>query len=306
METVTWPETLRQVLSSDFLLRNSVYTSVLIGFACPLIGVFLVLRRLVFMGVALPQISSTGVAIALSVPVWIGAIQPEHAAHKEHILAFAGSMVFSIGAILVLAFLERRGRGLPEGRLGAAYVVAAALSIILLSKNRYAEVGWLDLLKGEIITVDNADLILTAAALAVVLGVLGLFHKELLLVSFDRAMAITLGKNVIFWDVLLYLLIGLTVSMAVLSVGPLISFGFLLVPALTAHLFAGNMRQFAVGASLIGGCASFAGFCVAYRYDLPVGPTDIVLLGVVYGGSFVVWKLVVGGKLLKRRAAANG
>ncbi len=59
-------ETLRQILSPDFLLRNSVYTSVLVGFACPLVGVFLVMRRLVFMGVALPQISSTGVAIALS------------------------------------------------------------------------------------------------------------------------------------------------------------------------------------------------------------------------------------------------
>ncbi len=61
-------ETLRQILSPDFLLRNSVYTSVLVGFACPLVGVFLVMRRLVFMGVALPQISSTGVAIALSLP----------------------------------------------------------------------------------------------------------------------------------------------------------------------------------------------------------------------------------------------
>jgi ABC-type Mn2+/Zn2+ transport system permease subunit len=292
METVSWGETLRQVVSSEFLLKNSVYTSVLIGFACPLIGVFLVLRRLVFMGVALPQISSTGVAIALSVPVWIGAIQPEHAAHKEHVLAFAGSMMFSIGAILLLAFLERRGRGLPEGRLGAAYVVAAALSIILLSKNRYAEVGWLDLLKGEVITVDKADLVLTAATLAVVLAILGLFHKELLLVSFDRTMAVTLGKNVVFWDVLLYLLIGLTVSMAVLSVGPLISFGFLLVPALTAHLFAGSMRQFAFGASLIGGIAAFAGFCIAYRYDLPVGPTDVVLLGVIYGLSFGIWKVL--------------
>ena len=52
---------LHQILSPHFLLRNSVYTSILIGFTCPLVGVFLVLRRLVFMGVALPQISSTGV-----------------------------------------------------------------------------------------------------------------------------------------------------------------------------------------------------------------------------------------------------
>src|SRR5438876_5739745 len=130
METPTWIETFRQVLSPDFLLRNSVYTSALIGFACPLVGVFLVLRRLVFMGVALPQISSTGVAVALSVPVWVGMLQPEHAAHKEHIIAFTGSTLFTLSAILVLAFLERRGRGLPEGRLGSAYVVAAALSIL--------------------------------------------------------------------------------------------------------------------------------------------------------------------------------
>jgi ABC-type Mn2+/Zn2+ transport system permease subunit len=281
-------ESLRQILSPDFLLRNSVYTSVLIGFACPLVGVFLVLRRLVFMGVALPQISSTGVALALSLPMWLGTSVTAHGPHSEHVLAFVGSLVFSLAAILVLAFLERRGRGMPEGRLGTAYVVAAALSILLLSKNRYAEIGWLDLLKGEVITISNFDLTLTAAALAVVLVVLGLFHKELLLVSFDRDMATTLRKRVVFWDALLYLLIGLTVSMAVLSVGPLIAFGFLLIPALSARLFARNMRQFTIFASLLGGTASFVGFWLAYQWDLPVGPTDVVLLGLLYVAAWIV------------------
>ena len=285
-------DSLLQILSPDFLLRNSVYTSVLIGFACPLVGVFLVLRRLVFMGVALPQISSTGVAVALSVPMWLGLLPPQHAAHTEHLLAFAGSMLFTLAAILVLAFLERRGRGLPEGRLGTAYVVAAALSIILLSKNRYGEVGWLDLMKGEIITIDNADLALTAITLAVVLVVLGLFNKEIMLVSFDRAMAITLGKNVVFWDMLLYVLIGLTVSMAVLSVGPLIAFGFLLIPALTAHLFSRTMRQFVLLAPLFGGVAAFIGFWLAYQWDLPVGPTDVVLLGAMYGLAWLASALL--------------
>ena len=288
-------ESLYQILAPDFLLRNSVYTSVLIGFACPLVGVYLVLRRLVFMGVALPQISSTGVAVALSVPMWLGLLPAQHTAHTEHLLAFAGSMLFTLAAILVLALLERRGRGLPEGRLGTAYVVAAALSIILLSKNRYGEVGWLDLMKGEVITIDNADLALTAITLAVVLLVLGLFNKELLLVSFDRTMAITLGKNVVFWDVLLYVLIGLTVSMAVLSVGPLIAFGFLLIPALTAHWFARNMRQFTVFASVIGGVTAFGGFWLAYQWDLPVGPTDVVLLGVVATVAWPVSKLFSRG-----------
>ncbi len=275
-------ESLQQILSPDFLLRNSVYTSVLIGFACPLVGVFLVLRRLVFMGVALPQISSTGVAIALSLPMWLGYSPAQHDPHHEHVVAFGGSIFFSLAAIFTLAFLERRGRGLPEGRLGTAYVVAAAASILLLSKNRYAEVGWLDLMKGEIITVDNFDLVFTAVTFALVLAVLGLFSKEILFASFDRAMAATLGKNVLFWDVLLYLLIGVTVSMAVLSVGPLISFGFLLIPALTAHQFARNMKWFFILASLIGGVTAFLGFWLAYQWDWPVGPTDVVLLGLVY------------------------
>jgi ABC-type Mn2+/Zn2+ transport system permease subunit len=283
-------ESLRQILSPDFLLRNSVYTSVLVGFACPLVGVFLVLRRLVFMGVALPQISSMGVAAALSVPMWLGFLQPEHAPHSEHLYAFVGSTVFGLGAILLMAFLERRGRGSPEGRLGTAYVVAAALSIIILSKNRFGEVGWLDLMKGEVITIDNVDLAMTGITLALVLSVLGLFHKEILFVSFDRTMALTLGKNIVFWDIVLYLLIGLTVSVAVLSVGPLIAFGFLLIPALISHLFAQTMRQFTIVASLVGGASSFVGFWFAYKYDLPVGPTDVVVLGLIYFLGFVAKK----------------
>lgn len=281
-------EVLRHILSPDFLLRNSVYTSVLIGFACPLVGVFLVLRRLIFMGVALPQISSTGIVALLSFPIWFGW---HLAPHSDHVLAFVGSILFSLTTIFVLAFLERRGRGLPEGRLGTVYVVAAAMSILLLSKNRYAELGWLDLLKGEVITVSNFDLILTAAALALVLAMLGLFYKELLLVSYDRVLAVTLRKNVVLWDALLYLLIGITVSMAVLSVGPLISFCFLLIPVLTAQLFARNMRQLTVFASLLGGASAFAGFCLAYKWDLPVGPTDVALLGLIYGLAFIIRNL---------------
>jgi len=280
---------LHQILSPDFLLRNSVYTSVLVGCACPLVGVFLVMRRLVFMGVALPQISSTGVAVALSVPLWLG-LKPSD--HDAHALAFAGSMVFAVVAILILAFLERRGHGQPEGRLGTAYVVAAALSILLLAKNPYGEIGWLDMLKGEVITISNVDLALTAATLALVLAMLGSFYKELLLVSFDRELAFILGKKVVFWDVLLYLLIGLTVSMAVLSVGPLIAFGFLLIPALTAHTLARNMRQFAGLACLIGGAAAFLGFWIAYQWDLPVGPTDVVLLGVFYGAGWTAKRVI--------------
>jgi ABC-type Mn2+/Zn2+ transport system permease subunit len=283
-------ESLREILDPSFLLRNSVYVSLVVGLACPLVGVFLVLRRLVFLGVALPQISSTGVALALSLHVWFGHFGNAHG-EEEKISAILGSIIFSLATIFGLAFLERKSRGFTEGRIGTLYVVSLAASLMLLSKCPAAEKGWMELFKGQIIAVSDGDLMLTASVLAVVVGVLLFFRREFLLVSFDREMAVTLKKNVFLWDVGIYLLIGLTISIAVLTVGPLITFAFLLLPPLIVHPFARNMRQFAVAASVLGGVAALVGFWIAYRWDFPVGPTDVVLLGGVYLVAFVGKKI---------------
>ena len=276
--------TILEVLSPEFPLRNSVFMSLLVGAACPMVGVYLVLRRLVFMGVALPQVSSCGIAAAFALHTW--QIIPHIEESSENLLAISGSTVFTLTAILGLSLMERRGRGFVEGRLGAVYALAGAWSILLLVKNPFGEHGLLDRLKGELIAVSSADLILTAATFGIVAAALVVFQKEFMLVSFDRDMATSLRKNVLGWDALLFLLIGLTISMSVLSVGPLVTFGFLLLPALTAHLLARTMRQFALLASAIGAAVAFAGFLVSYKWDLPVGPTDVALLGMLYGVVF--------------------
>ena len=191
------------------------------------------------------------------------------------------------------SLLLRRGHGSVEGQIGTVYVLAGAWSILLLATNPLGEHGLLDMLKGEIIAVSDMDLRRTAAAFGTVALLLILFQKEFLLVSFDREMAITLKKNVPFWDSLLFLLIGLTISMAVLSVGPMVAFGFLLIPPLIAHLLARNMRQFALVAAGIGGLSALVGFYIAFRWDYPVGPTDVALLGFLYAIAFVVRKVYV-------------
>jgi ABC-type Mn2+/Zn2+ transport system permease subunit len=288
-------ETLREIFDPNFLLRNSVYISLVFGLTCPLVGVYLVLRRLVFMGVALPQISSCGIAFAFALQGW-GLLPHAHESTGEHLLAFLGSTVFTLSAILVLSLLARRGRGSVEARIGTAYVLAGAWSILLLVKNPIGEHGLLDLLKGEIIAISNFELIATAGAFALVVAVLVLFQKEFLLVSFDPEMAVTLKKRVLGWDAFLFLLIGLTISMSVLSVGPLVTFGFLLLPPLTAHLFARNMRQFALLASGLGGVSALTGFCLAYRWDLPVGATDVALLGLGYALALACKKAATFGR----------
>src|ERR1043165_6112310 len=111
-------DTLREIFSHDFLLRDSIYVSLLVGLVCPLVGVYLTLRRLIFMGVALPQISSCGIAFTFALQAW--GILP-HVHQSEHGLAFLGAIFFTLPTILFLSVLVRRGGGSAEGRIGTVY-----------------------------------------------------------------------------------------------------------------------------------------------------------------------------------------
>ncbi|HKX62462.1 MAG TPA: metal ABC transporter permease [Verrucomicrobiae bacterium] len=297
-------ETILEIFDPAFLSRNSVYISVLVGFVVPLVGVYLVLRRVVFLGVALPQVSSCGIAFAFALQGW-ELIPHAHDSAQERAIALAGSIVFTIGTILVLSLLERRGRGLIEGRTGFVYAMAGAWSILLLVKNPVGQHGMLELLHGQIIAVPTIDLALTAATFLPVVVAFVLFQKEFLLVSYDRDMAITLKKHVVFWDALLFTLIGLTISVSVMSVGPLVAFGFLLLPPLIAYQFARNTAQFLWLSSAIGGVSAVAGFAVAYAQDLPVGPTDLALLGFLYAVTFLGRKGVELYRERRMRSAAG-
>jgi len=157
-----------------------------------------------------------------------------------------------------------------------------AASILLLAKCPTAERGWLNLLKGEIVAVSDQDLWLTLITFGTMTALLLVFRKEFLLIAFDREMAVTLRKKVWLWETLFFLILGLMISVAVLSVGPLVTFGFLLLPALIAHIFSRNMLQFTLFSCLIGGLGGFGGFFLAYKWDLPVGPTAVSLLGIIY------------------------
>src|SRR5256886_15312064 len=103
------------MLSPDFLLRHALYASVAIGFVCPLVGVYLVLRRLVFLGIALPQIAAAGIAFAYLLHTVGVHLYPHQ--EEEQPMALTGSILFVVAALIVLATLERRGRS-GERRVG--------------------------------------------------------------------------------------------------------------------------------------------------------------------------------------------
>jgi len=288
--------TLVQILSPDFLLRDALVGSVLVGVVCPLVGAYFVLRRMIFLGVALPQLSAAGIAFS-----FVGyrlAVGPhEHGNVSERELAMLGSFAFTLTGLLVLTAFERRGRETVDARIGVTYAIAAALTILFLAVDPHGDAEMVNLLKGDILATTRTSLTLLASVLGAVVLVLFACRKEFLLVSFDRDLAIVFGKWAGLWDGLLYLTIGVTISLGVMTAGPLVTFGFLVVPPLTARLLTRRMLSFSLVAAAIGGAAAFGGFYCAYRMDLPLGPAEVALASLML--------IVVGSASMIRQGAAR-
>jgi len=281
---------LTDMLSPTFLLRDALIGSVLVGVVCPLVGVYFVLRRMIFLGVALPQLSAAGIAFSfVAYRLMVGMHEPGTVSERS--LALVGSLAFTLGGILVLTAFERRGRETVEARIGVTYAIAAALTILFLALDPHGDAEMVNLLKGDILATTRTSLNLLVGVLGAVVAVLFAFRKEFLLVSFDRDLAVVFGKRVALWDGLLYLMIGATISLGVMTAGPLVTFGFLVVPTLTARLLTSRMLTFSLVAAGLGGVAAFGGFYGAYRLDLPLGPAEValasVLLVVVGGGAML-------------------
>ena len=272
-------DTLLEILNPNFLLRNALYGGLVIGLVAPLVGVFLLARRLVFIGITLPQVSTAGVAAAFVWHTYFHGHQSRDV--SDFMLALVGSTILTFAVILGLAFLERRGRGLGEGRIGMLYAIAGAVTILLLASDRVTEIGVLGLLKGEIIAIPDTELRILMLGYGAILALVTIFHKELVLVAVDREMAISLGKRVALWDLVLFGIIGVAISLGVLVVGPLVMFGFLIVPPMIAGRLAIGMRNVSIVAALVGAGIALVGFAAAYRLDWPTGPTDVALAGVV-------------------------
>src|SRR5215813_13473479 len=246
----------------------------IMGLVCPLVGSYLVLRRTVFLGLTLPQIAAAGVSFAFwlqqtgFLPRW---------EQSEQGIGMVGSLVFTFLGMGLIGYLEQRGKGLAEGRLAAAYALAGGLTILFIVFNPAGQIEVLNLLKGEVIALSQVELRLLAAVFGLVfLGML-IFRREFLLTSFDRDLAFLLKGRQVIWDVLLYLLAGLIIAFGVIMAGPLLIFGFLVLPALAARPLVSRMSKFLLLSSLLGLVMAFMGFYSSVRLDLPLGPTDVTL-----------------------------
>jgi ABC-type Mn2+/Zn2+ transport system permease subunit len=270
---------LLKIISPSFLLHHALYGSIVVGFVVPLVGVYFLLRRLVFWGVALPEVSAAGISAAFMLQ-GLGFTFMAGGESGERHLAILGSIIFTGGAIILLTYMEQKG-GVPEGRVGTLYALAAALAILFMAFNPGGEAELLGLLKGEIVTISEGDFHAMLNIFIAITIAMFLFQREFTLVSYDRDMAVTLGRSVLVWDGLLYLIVGLTISLGVMTVGPMVIFAFLVIPPMAALPWARGMASFSLIASFCGGSSAFLGFYISYTHDLPLGPVIVCVAACV-------------------------
>ena len=249
------------------------------------------LRRRIFLGLTLPQIAACGVAFTF----WLShAAGLSHGTGGERFLAMVGSLVFTLVGMGLLAYLDRHATGSPEARLAAAYAFASALTILFVVLNPAGELEILNLLKGEVISLSMEELKLLAIVYGVVYFGLVLFRREFLVNSFDRDLSFLLTGGSAQWSFWLYVLCGFSIAVGVIMAGPLLVFGFMVLPPLAARTLARGMSSFLSLSSLSGLVIAVLGFYLSVRLDLPLGPTDVafgcVLIFVVYAVQLIVRK----------------
>jgi zinc transport system permease protein len=265
---------LQEFLSAREIWEVPLAASVVAGALLGFLGVYVVLRRTVFVSAALTQVSTVGLVATLLVEERLH-IETEHAS-EQLAVAIACS---AVAALLLGAFRPRR---LPaEATVGASWVVASALVVLGASKLVHAAHDLGGLVFGNAVAVPPSDLVVIAVVAALATAVHATFAKELAFVSFDSETARALGMRVWLWDAVLFLTIGVAIPPAARALGALPVFAFLTLPAAAALLLRVGFKEAFALAAAFGVLAATVGYVASWLYELPTGATMVAVAALI-------------------------
>jgi zinc/manganese transport system permease protein len=253
----------------QLLLPAFVASLILTGIHAYL-GVHVVERGVIFVDLSLAQIAALGTTVAYLLG---------HDLHSTTAYLFSLSFTFLGAAIFALSRVHRQTRIPQEAVIGIVYAVSAAVAILVMSKATQETEHLKEMLVGNILSVTWPELARTAVLYALV----GIFHyifrERFLAISMDEREAERKGLNIRFWDFLFYVSFGFVVTSSVAIAGVLLVFCFLIVPSVTAMLFAKRLgTRLAIGWTM-GAVVSAAGVGVSFLLDLPTGAAIVATFG---------------------------
>jgi ABC-type Mn2+/Zn2+ transport system permease subunit len=276
---MTW---LTAPFAYEFMVRGLI-ASVLVGVLCAVIGCFVVLRGMAFLGDAMAHAILPGIAIAYLL--------------KGNLLL--GALIAAIVVALGIGFFTRKGAIKEDTAIGIFFAAALSLGVALISSIRTYAVDLSHILFGNVLGVSTADLLVTAVMGLVILLTIFFLYKELLVVSFDPILATTMRLPAEGLRILLLIMLALTVVVSMQTVGVGLVAAMLVTPGATAYLLTRRLPVMMTLAGGIGAISSVAGLYLSYYLNISSGAA-IVLTATVF---FIIAYLFSPQKgILRRRA----
>ena len=260
---------MRDAVSFTGLFPEAVLCGTVMAAVCSAFGVFVVLKRIVFISIALSEAATCGLALAL----------------VFHFSPLAGSALVSGAVVFLLTLPEKRQRLPKDVMLGTVFLLASSASVLLVAQSGFGLEEIKAMLYGDLIVSSAHDRWVLLWTGLPSLTVLLLFLRPVLYAFLDREAACVMGIRCWLWEGLFFFLLGLVVSGASKSGGALLVFCLLVVIPATALLLARRLWT-VIGISVaLGVLTTWAGLLTAYSADLPANPTIIglsclILMGV--------------------------
>ena len=258
-------EAIAEPLRYPFMVR-ALLAAVLVGGLSAMIGSFVVLRSMTFLGDALSHAVLPGIAAGYIV-----------SGRADRRSLFWWALATAIVVALGIDRVSRHGKVREDAAIGIIFAGAFALGVALISTVRGFAVDLVHVLFGNVLGVSNGDLILMGAfGLAVLLVVL-LFYKELVLVSFDATLATTLRMPASAYRILLLLLVAVTVVVSLQTVGLGLMLAMLVTPASTAYLVTRRLPRMMLVGALLGVFAGIAGLYLSFYIGISSGAAVVLV-----------------------------
>ena len=262
-----------ELFALDFV-RNALIVSVIMGLLLSYLGVHVVGRGIVFVDLALCQISMLGVAFA---------------AYFE-MDPLIISVAFTLVGALLMSFIKVTDKRLKlESIIGILYAVSSAVTVLLISKAAHGDADIQEVLFGSVFTATSAQYIPMAVVFAILGVVHFIFRKQFFEITkkFESRDVENLGAFNI-WNFLFYISIGLAIVLAVRIGGVIPIFAYLVVPPVSAVLMTRTNTSLVLISLLVGVVGSIAGIYFSVTFDFPAGSSVVAMLGAIFAVAALV------------------
>jgi zinc transport system permease protein len=245
-------------------MRLALVASIATGVSLGVMGVYLVIRRVAFLGLVVANVATLGAALARSVG-W-----------APDLLSLAAA----VGAAVALGRVESSNRMSAESLMGWAYAAASSATVLLLSWGPGGTADTLHLLFGNVLAVQPTSIVALMIIALLVVSMQVLFGRRFLLVTFDAEAATVAGVNTRLWAFVLNLTIGVAAAAAVQAIGALPTFALLTLPAVAALRATSSVRATFATAAVLSVVLPAVALAASFYLDLPAGPASAALLAI--------------------------